>query len=61
MLIAQQQDRLASEKAKKKNYDDIIARGDKFMTQKNYSGAKQSFEEALMAMPGESYPPAETG
>ena len=55
-LIAQEQDRVASEKAKKKNYDDIIARGDQFMTQKNYSGAKQSFEEALMAMPGESYP-----
>jgi tetratricopeptide (TPR) repeat protein len=56
MLMAQEQERAASEKAKKKNYDDIIARGDQFMTQKNYPGAKQSFEEALTTMPGESYP-----
>jgi tetratricopeptide (TPR) repeat protein len=56
MLIAQEQDRVASEKAKKKSYDDNIARGDQFMTLKNYSGARQSFEEALMTMPGESYP-----
>jgi tetratricopeptide (TPR) repeat protein len=56
MLIAQEQDREASEKAKKKSYDDKIARGDQFMTQKDYSGAKQSFEEAIMTMPGESYP-----
>jgi len=56
MLIAREQDRIASEKAKKKNYDDMIARGDQFMTHKNYTGAKQTFEEALMTMPGESYP-----
>ncbi len=48
MLIAQEQDRVASEKAKKKNYEDIIAQGDQLMTQKNYSGAKQSFEQALL-------------
>jgi tetratricopeptide (TPR) repeat protein len=56
MLIAQEQERVASEKAKKKSYDDIIARGDQFMMQKNYTGAKQSFEQALFTMPGESYP-----
>ncbi len=56
MLITQEQERAASEKAKKKSYDDNIAQGDQFMTQKNYSGARQSYEEALMTMPGEPYP-----
>ena len=56
MLITQEQERVASEKTKKKSYDDNLARGDQFMTQKNYSGAKQSFEDALMTMPGELYP-----
>jgi tetratricopeptide (TPR) repeat protein len=55
-LIAQEQDRVTAEKTKKKNYDDIISRGDQYMTQKNFSGAKQSFEQALITMPGETYP-----
>jgi tetratricopeptide (TPR) repeat protein len=56
MLLAQEQDRAASDKAKKKNYDDVLSRGNQFMTQKNYSGAKQSFEEALQIIPGEAFP-----
>ncbi len=56
MLIARDQNQAALEKARKKSYDDFVARGDQDLAQKNYSGAKQSYEEALNTLPGESYP-----
>jgi tetratricopeptide (TPR) repeat protein len=55
-LIVQEQDRVAGELARKKNYDAIIAKADQYMTQKNYTGAKKAFEEALQNKPGEAYP-----
>ncbi len=56
MMIAQDQARIVSEKARRKNYEDIIANGDQFMNGKSYASAKQSYEQALLLLPGESYP-----
>jgi tetratricopeptide (TPR) repeat protein len=56
LLIAQEQERIAGEQAKKKNYDDVLAKSDQFMTQKQYTEAKAGYEEALTLMPGETYP-----
>jgi tetratricopeptide (TPR) repeat protein len=56
LQIAQEQERIAAEQARKRNYDESITRADQFFTQKNYTSARQAYEEALNTMPGEVYP-----
>jgi tetratricopeptide (TPR) repeat protein len=56
LLIAREQERIAEEKAKKKNYDDVIASSDQKMTQKQYSDARGGYEDALAILPGATYP-----
>jgi hypothetical protein len=56
LLIATEQERIAEEKAKKKNFDEVIALSDQKMTQKQYSEARRGYEDALTIIPGEYYP-----
>jgi tetratricopeptide (TPR) repeat protein len=56
LLMAQEQERVATEKARKKNYDDNIAAADKYMAQKNFADAGRAYETALATIPGEPYP-----
>ncbi len=56
LLLKQEQERLASEQAKKQKYDDAIRAGDQFLTQKNYANAKVSYEQAVGLSPAEAYP-----
>lgn len=45
-----------NEKMQKAKYDDAIKRGDAAFASKNYSGAKDAYNEALLVKPGETYP-----
>jgi tetratricopeptide (TPR) repeat protein len=56
ILIKQELDRVAAEKAKKARYDDLIKTADQFFTQKNYAGAKNSYNQASALLPAETYP-----
>jgi Tfp pilus assembly protein PilF len=56
LIIKQEQDRLAAEQAKNKQYDDLINAGDQSLGQKNYTIAKASYEKALQVKPDQAYP-----
>jgi tetratricopeptide (TPR) repeat protein len=56
MLLKQEQDHLAAEQAKKKQYDETLARADNLFSAKDYSNARLAFGEALRIIPSESYP-----
>jgi tetratricopeptide (TPR) repeat protein len=56
LLIKQEQNRIAAGEALKKNYDETIKVADQYLTQKNFSNAKASYEKALDLRPGEAYP-----
>ena len=53
--INQMIDEMASQ-SKQDNYNSIIAEGDTYFGNKDYSNAKAAYSRALVAMPGESYP-----
>jgi tetratricopeptide (TPR) repeat protein len=56
LLIKQEQEKLLAEQARKRKFDETVKTGDQQFTQKNYSGAKLSYEQALTIIPGETYP-----
>ncbi len=56
LLLKQEQDRIAAEQAKKQKYDEVIRAADQFFTQKNYTNAKTSYEQAIGLIPAEAYP-----
>jgi Flp pilus assembly protein TadD len=56
LLLKQEQDRLAAEKAKKQKYEEAIRAADQFFTQKNFAYAKTSYEQAIGLIPAEAYP-----
>jgi len=60
-LLKQEQDRLSAEQARKKQYNDAIAKADNLMMAKDYSGARIFFEEALKIQPAETYPRQKIG
>jgi len=47
-------DRIAKEKEAQTKYDAAIAKGDKLMGSKDYTGAKTAYNEALSAKPGDA-------
>jgi tetratricopeptide (TPR) repeat protein len=56
ILIKQTEERLAEEQARKLKYDETIKTADRYLSQKNYIGAKAGYEQALNILPGEDYP-----
>ncbi|MGD2035127.1 MAG: tetratricopeptide repeat protein, partial [Bacteroidales bacterium] len=54
-LAARQQKRAADE-AKKKEYDQLIVKGNGFFSSQQYASAKQAYESALAFFPGQAYP-----
>jgi len=56
MILSQEQERQAMELAKKKNYDEILARADRQMNEKQYAASRRSYEEAMAVLPAEVYP-----
>ena len=55
-LVAQQQQQIAQQQAKEKQYNDAIAEADRYFQSNNYSSAKSSYQKALNIEPGSSYP-----
>ncbi|UCH13848.1 MAG: hypothetical protein JSV22_12165 [Bacteroidales bacterium] len=55
-LISQQEQQLAAKQARKKQYDEIIARADGLKNLKEYADAKAEYGRALQILPGEIYP-----
>jgi tetratricopeptide (TPR) repeat protein len=56
LLLKQEQDKLSAEQARKKQYDEAIARAEKLLAENDYSNSKLAFGEASRVMPNESYP-----
>ncbi len=56
LLIKQEQERMSAEQARKKQYEEAVARADKLLASKDYGNARLAFGDALQAMPGEAYP-----
>lgn len=55
-LISQQEQRMAAEQARKKQYDDIIAKADGLKNLKEYVNARVEYSKALQILPEETYP-----
>ncbi|MBN1183574.1 MAG: tetratricopeptide repeat protein [Bacteroidales bacterium] len=55
-IVTQQQQQLAQEQAKEKQYNDAVAEADKFFQAGNYTGAKSAYQKALGIKPGSAYP-----
>ncbi|MBN1159356.1 MAG: tetratricopeptide repeat protein [Bacteroidales bacterium] len=55
-VLSLEAQRLVAETEKKQNYDEVVMRGDGLFAGKEYSGAKQAYEDALRIIPGEPYP-----
>ncbi len=55
-IIEQEEQRLASERAKKSRYDALIVKADGLMSSKNYVNARIHYEKASQMSPGETYP-----
>ncbi len=55
-LIRQEQARLAANQAKRKQYDELIARADGLYNLKNYAESKTDYQRALQMMPDQTYP-----
>ena len=56
ILLKQEQDRLAAEQARKKQYDEAIAIADKAFDAANYPSAKENYQKALTVIPDSPYP-----
>ena len=56
LLIRQEKEKMASEQARRKNYAEAVGLADKFMGERDYTGAKAAYERALVLIPGEQYP-----
>ncbi len=56
LLIKQDKDRAEAEKARRLKYDETVKNADLLFTQKNFQGAKTSYEQAIAMMPAENYP-----
>jgi tetratricopeptide (TPR) repeat protein len=56
ILLKQEQDRLAAEQARKKQYDEAIAIADKAFDAANYPLAKENYQKALTVIPDSPYP-----
>ncbi len=54
-LIRQEQERMQSEQARKKKYDETIRIADQYFNAKNYTNAKTSYEAAQGILPGDTY------
>lgn len=54
-LAGQQQD-MANQQAKRKQYDALIAKGNGLLAQQDYNGARAAYQNALNLMPGETVP-----
>jgi tetratricopeptide (TPR) repeat protein len=54
--ITEIQNILNNEAQKKQQYNGLITQADNLFNQKNYSGAKPIYQQALVIMPGEKYP-----
>lgn len=55
-LIKQEQERVLAEQNKKKKFDETVKAADQLFNQKNWNGAKTTYEQALALYPAESYP-----
>ncbi len=55
-LMQQEEQRMASEKARKSQYNALIAKADASMNTKDYNNAKLDYERASQMFPQESYP-----
>jgi len=55
-LISKEQVLIAAEQAKKKQYDELIARADGYFTGKDYPAAKAEYQKASQMLPAEQYP-----
>jgi tetratricopeptide (TPR) repeat protein len=54
--VRQDQEKKAAEQAQKMKYDDLKATADQLFSKGDYSGARQTYEQALLVMPAELYP-----
>jgi tetratricopeptide (TPR) repeat protein len=55
-LVRQEQAKLAATEARKKQYNDMIARADGYYNTKNYVTAKEEYRKAMQVLPNEQYP-----
>jgi tetratricopeptide (TPR) repeat protein len=55
-IISEQEQKTAADQARKKQYDELIARADGLKNLKEYVNAKAEYNRALQIMPEETYP-----
>ena len=55
-ILLQEEQRLASETAKKNQYDQLIAKADGLMNVKDYANARIEYEKSSQVLPDETYP-----